>query len=210
MKNLMTFLGLAAKGGLLILLPLLLFVLLITEIFELVQGIAAPIAGLFPIDTFEDPQHPVLLSLFLIAGLSLLLGIAMKASPVQRLGHWLETNTIGKLPIYNFVKTIVSGLVGGKETAAFKPALFSGDNGLQEFVYVVETLADGRLTVLFPMAPTGFSGPVKIIPKKSVSPLNASLGDVNLVLNHMGLGAGQLLDKEHQSAAFSDTHCERD
>ena len=193
MKNFIGFLKLTAQGGLLVLLPILLFILLLMEIVELVIGLATPIAVLFPAGTFDDPKYPVALAVILLAGMSLLIGIAMKSKTAQKLGNWIEEKTVNKLPIYRFVKALVSGLVGVEKAAAFKPALFDPGNGQREIVYVVEKLANEELTILCPHAPTGFAGPVKIVPTSCIAPLDASLGDVSLVLNHMGLGAGRLL-----------------
>ena len=117
----------------------------------------------------------------------------MKSNTATRLGNWVQAKTLDKLPIYRFVKTLVSGLVGAEKAASFKPALFDAGNGQCEFVYQVEDLGDGEVTALFPHAPTGFAGQVKIVAKDRIAPLDASLGDVSLVMNHMGLGAGKLL-----------------
>jgi len=59
---------------------------------------------------------------------------------------------------------------------------------------LVEDLGNGKFTALFPIAPAGFSGPIRIITKDRIIPLKASLGEVSLVINHMGLGAGRLLE----------------
>jgi len=196
MNSLMNFIKLTVQGGLLVLLPILLFILLLMEIVQLVVGLATPIAGLFPAGTFNDPKHPLALAVILLAGASLLIGIAMRSSAAQRLGNWIQKKTLDKLPIYRFVKTLVSGLVGAEKSGSFKPALFDAGNGQREIVYLVEDLGDGGFTALFPHAPTGFAGPVKIVAKDRIAPLDASLGDVSLVMNHMGLGAGELLKTE--------------
>ncbi len=193
MKKLLTFFKLTALGGLLVLLPILLFILLLMEIVQMVVGLATPIAGLFPAGTFDDAKSPVVLAVILLAGTSLLIGIAMRSSAAQRLGNWIQEKTLNKLPIYRFVKTLVSGLVGAEKSGSFKPALFDAGNGQREIVYVIEDLGDGEFTALFPHAPTGFAGQVKIVAKDRITPLDASLGDVSLVMNHMGLGAGRLL-----------------
>jgi hypothetical protein len=196
MKRMLTFLKLTAQGGLLVLLPILLFILLLMEILELVVGLATPIADLFPAGTFDDPKHPVALAVVLIAGASLIIGMATKSDAAIRLGNWIEEKTVGKLPIYRFGKSLVSGLLGVAETANFKPALFDAGNGRKEIIYVIEELGNGECTALFPHAPTGFAGPVNVISLDCVIPLKASLGDVSLVLNHMGLGAGEILKRE--------------
>jgi uncharacterized membrane protein len=193
MKNLLTFFKLAALGGLLVLLPILLFILLLTEIVQMVVGLATPITGLFPAGTFDDPKYPVALAVFLLFGASLLIGMVMKSNAATRLGNWIQEKTLEKLPIYRFVKTLVSGLVGAEKKGSFKPALFDAGNGQREIVYLVEDLGGGGFTALFPHAPTGFAGQVKIVAKDRIAPLDASLGDVSLVMNHMGLGAGRLL-----------------
>ena len=193
MKNLLSFFKLTALGGLLVLLPILLFILLFMEIVQLVVGLATPIAGLFPAGTFDDPKHPLALAVILLLGASLLIGVVMKSNAATRLGNWVQAKTLDKLPIYRFVKALVSGLVGAEKAASFKPALFDAGNGQREIVYLVEDLGDGEFTTLFPHAPSGFAGQVKIVAKDRIAALDASLGDVSLVMNHMGLGAGRLL-----------------
>lgn len=193
MKNLLAFIKLTAQGGLLVLLPVLLFVLLLMEILNLVVGLAVPIADLFPADTFKDPKHPVALALILLFGASLLIGIVMKSKAAARLGHWIQEKTVGKLPLFRFVRSLVAGLVGAEKEAHFQPALLDAGNDQKEIVYVVEKLANGKITVLCPHAPTGFAGPVKIVPQDHIKVLDASLGDASLVFNHMGLGVGRLL-----------------
>jgi uncharacterized membrane protein len=192
----MIYFKLTALGGLLVLLPILLFILLLMEIVQLVVGLATPIAGLFPAGTFGDPKYPVVLAVILLAGASLLIGIAMQSSAAQRLGNWIQQKTLAKLPIYRFVKALVSGLVGAEKADRFKPALFDTGNGQREIVYLVEDLGEGGFTALFPHAPTGFAGQVKIVAKERIAPLDASLGDVSLVMNHMGLGVGRLLKRK--------------
>jgi len=165
---------------------------------ELVVGLATPIADLLPAGTFDNLQHPAILAVILLAAASMLLGLAIKSSTAKKFGRWMEEKTLKKLPIYQFIKNLVSDLVGAGKNANFKPALFDTQNGQQEIIYLIEDLGNGEFTALFPMAPTGFAGPVKIITKDRIIPLEASLGEVNLVMNHMGLGAGRLLKKDSQ------------
>lgn len=195
MKQFLSFLKLTAQGGLLVLLPLLLFLLLLMEIVDLVVGLATPIAGLFPAGTFDDPQHPVALAVVLL-GASLLIGMIMKSKAARRLGTMIQEKTVSRLPLYRFVKSLVSGLIGARKSNGFEPALLDVGNGQREIIYVVEDLGGGEVAVLCPHAPTGFAGPIKIVSQNQVDVLDASLGDASLVLNHMGLGTGRLLKKE--------------
>ena len=86
-----------------------------------------------------------------------------------------------------------ASLIGAEEAASFQPALLDVGYGQREIVYVVEDLGNSDLIVLCPHAPSGFAGPLKISHADHITPLEASLGEVSLVFNHMGLGAGRLL-----------------
>jgi len=103
MKNFLLFMKLAAQGGLLVLLPILLFILLLTEIVQMVVGLATPIADLFPA-IFDDPKYPVALAVILLFGASLVIGIVMKSNGATRLGNWIQEKTLDKLPIYRSSK----------------------------------------------------------------------------------------------------------
>ena len=119
MKNLLSFFKLTALGGLLVLLPVLLFILLLMEIVQLVVGLATPIAGLLPAGTFDDPKHPLMLAVILLLGASLLIGMVMKSNAANRLGNWVQAKTIDKLPLYRFVKSLVAGLGGAENSGSF-------------------------------------------------------------------------------------------
>lgn len=189
----MAFLTTIFKGGFLILLPLLLFFMLLSEIVDMVIGLATPLADLFPKGLFDDPQYPVALAIVLLLAASFVIGLAMKSSAAIRMGNWVEEKTIGKLPIYRFVKNLVEGLLGAEDKASFKPALIECGEGQREFCYIVEDHGDGELTVLVPWAPAAFAGSVKIVKKSQVKELDEGLGDASLVLNHLGLGACKLI-----------------
>ncbi len=189
----MAFLTTIFKGGFLILLPLLLFFMLLTEIIQMVVGLATPLADLFPAGLFDDPQYPVALAIILLLAVSFVIGLAMKSQAAGRLGKWVEQKTVGKLPIYRFVKNLVEGLLGAEDKASFKPGLIESGEGQREFCYIVEDHGDGELTILIPWAPAGFAGAVKIVPKSTVQALDATLGDASLVMNHLGLGACKLI-----------------
>lgn len=53
MKTLSEFIKTSILGGLFVLLPLVLFYLLLSELLQVVVALATPIADLFPKDTFD-------------------------------------------------------------------------------------------------------------------------------------------------------------
>ena len=148
----MEFLKTTTLGGLFILLPLLLLFLLLSEVMDMLVGIATPIADLFPQGTFDEAKFPVILALLLLIGTSFLIGLWLHSKTAKRFGKWTEGKTVGRLPAYNFLKSLVTGLLGEEDTARFKPAMLVSKEGQREFAYVVEDHGNGNLTVLLPWA----------------------------------------------------------
>ena len=143
MKQLTEFLKTTAMGGLFVLLPMLLFYMLLSEMLQLVVALATPIADLFPKETFEKVNFPLLIALILLVGMSFLIGLVMRSGTGKGIFDWIENAILGRMPGYNALKRLTSGFTGAGEGSAFRPAnLISPDNGYEP-AYVVEEHDDG-------------------------------------------------------------------
>jgi uncharacterized membrane protein len=151
MNRLIEFLKTTALGGLLIVLPLLLLYLLLSEIVDLIIALATPIADLFPAGIFDKVAYPGLWALLLVVLISFLFGLALQAALLRRAGGWVERRLLGRLPMYAVVKRLSQALLAGPGDAEpFRPALLQSAEDEWEVAYVIETHGDGRLTVLLP------------------------------------------------------------
>ena len=202
MRTFIEFLKTTLLGGLFVLLPVLLFYLLLTEALQALVGLATPIADLFPKGTFDETKAPVLIALLLLVGMSFLFGLAMRSTSGRRLGNWIESATLGKLPGYNAIKQLIAGFTRAGDSS-FQPALLNSSDGEQELAYVVEDQGDGKVTVLVPWAPTPFAGSIKIVHKDRVKLIDTDLGEFTKVLGHWGIGVKDMLDKDKTGADLS-------
>ena len=200
MKKFTEFLKTSLLGGLFVLLPLILFYLLLAELLQVVVLLATPIADLFPKGTFDRVNTPVLMALILIVGASFLFGLALRSVSLRRLGLWIERMVLGRMPLYDAVKSLSRGLVGAKEDTAFRSAVLHSADGEREIVYVIEDHGDGHLTVLVPWAPASFAGSVKIVGSDRIEMLEVSVGEASRVLSQWGVGARELLGKNEAAA----------
>lgn len=200
MRRVGEFLKTTAIGGLLVLLPLLLLYLLLTEALGLVVALATPILGLFPKGTFDQAHFPVLMALSLIVGASFVIGLAMRSEIGKRSEGWIEKTILSRLPAYGVLKNLTTGFIASKEGAAFRPAVLTSPDGEQGLAYVIEEHGDGRLTVFLPWSPTPFAGSVKIVDRNRIKVLDAKLVDVTKVLSEWGFGFRHLLDKKDNGA----------
>ena len=193
----MSLITMMLKGGLLVLLPLLVSFLLIMEMAQLVVAIATPLADLFPAGTFDKLLfHPIVMAIILLLATSFMIGLFMKSKTAVHLGKWFEEKSLDRLPIYPFVKRLIYGLLGAEEEGDFNPALLDTGGGQRVFCYIVEDHGDGDLTIIVPSAPSAFSGLVKIVPKSLVTPIESKLSNTSKVLSQLGIGACQLIKQK--------------
>jgi uncharacterized membrane protein len=195
MKRLMEFFKTTVLGGLFVLLPVLLLYLVLAEALDLVVALGTPIADLFPKETFDKTTSPVIIALALIVGMSFLIGLGLRSEAARRLGRSIEQTVLDRLPMYSVLKSLTMGFAETGQSAAFKPAVLIAPDGCREPAYVVEDYNDGNVTVLLPLAPTAFAGPVKIVKREWVEMLDVNLGEFTKALSHWGVGVHDLTGK---------------
>ena len=195
MKNTLEFLKTSLSGGILVLLPLVMFYLLMDEIIGILIALATPIADLFPRGLFDNLELPGVIALVLLVGVSFLFGLALRSDTLRRFGRWIERTLLGQLPLYDAIKKLSRGLIGAKEDGVFKPAVMHSENGEREIVYLIEEDSNGQATVLVPWAPASFAGSLKILSRNRIELIDSNLGDTSRVLSHWGVGTFELLKK---------------
>ena len=193
MNKIIEFLKTTILGGLFVLLPIILLYLALGEVMGVLVAMSTPFADLFFPGQFEDTQFPVLVALALLIGVSFILGLVMLSETSRRFGNWIERTILGRLPVYNAMKSLTTGFSDSQQESAFKPALLKSADGEKELVYIVEDHGDGNLTVMLPWTPTPFAGVIKIVPKARVEPLAANMKKVTQALSQWGIGTKNLL-----------------
>jgi hypothetical protein len=73
-------------GRVFVLLPLLIFYLLLSELLGLVVALATPIADLFPKGTFDNLSNPVVVAILLLIGVSFIFGLVLRSRMLARMG----------------------------------------------------------------------------------------------------------------------------
>jgi uncharacterized membrane protein len=195
MNKIIEFLKTTILGGLFVLLPIIILYLALGKVTGVLVALATPFADLFFPGRFDDTQFPVLVSIILLIGVSFVLGLFMLSELSLRFGNWIDRTILGKLAIYNAIKSLTKGFADSQAETSFKPALLKSADGIKEFVYIVEDHGDDNLTVMIPWTPTPFTGTIKIVPKDHVEPLDVKMGKLTEALSQWGIGAKDILSK---------------
>lgn len=196
MKAIIEFFKICALGGFLVLLPLVLLYLVLSETLGLIVVLATPIASLFPQEIFKDIQSPLLMAIVLLTGASFLIGLAMRSGISKHFGAWIEEKTLNRLAIYGMLKRLSHSIIQIKDEDAFQTGLMDLPGGNKVFVYIIEDHGNDQLTVLLPSSPTSTMGTLQITTRDKVRILKANLGQVSRSLSHWGMGAKDLIEPQ--------------
>lgn len=184
-------------GGLLLILPIYLAILILIKGMSSISHLIRPFTHVFP-EAFPAEQ---VLSLLLVLLICFLIGLVLNTSQGRRTRSQLEGAVLVKIPGYSLFKSLTQQLAGENESV-WQPALVDIEDALVP-AFIIEELADGRYTVFVPSIPTPFAGAVYVMDGQRVHAVDVAFTDAVKVITKWGSGARQLVDAmekgSHQS-----------
>ena len=177
------FLKNALVRGLVILIPVVLVYLTLRELLEVMIVVATPIADLFPSGWIRKDDPEKLIALVLILLVALLIGAIWSAKPTRRVAEWLESRSLGHLPMYRIMKSLVGAFLNLEDEESFKPASWHHDDGSLEPVFVIGEHGPDMYVVMQPWTPT--STILSWIFFALIRPSKTSINEI--ILNFLGL-----------------------
>jgi uncharacterized membrane protein len=198
MRALWTFVKATLAGGFFVVLPVFLAWMLLTETVEFIEGMGLTALGLLLTDQEIEALDPTVAAAITLIVLCALIGLLMRTPVGRRLGQRLEAAVLAPLPGYAVFKQL-SQRLSGAEAAGFAPAVVIQADGSRTPVLAVEQHADGRVTVLVPMAPSPMLGQVLVVPGDRVVRLDIGLADFMNCFYRWGVGLEGALGAESES-----------
>jgi uncharacterized membrane protein len=195
MKRLGTFILGTLLGGAVVVVPIYLTLLLLLKAMSSLGRVVRPLAKLLP-DWLPAGQ---LLSLAVVLFLVFLVGLAVR-SP-RGLSAWerMTNSLFGRIPGYSLFKGLTHRLAGDTQGEEWKPVLAEIEEALVP-AFIVEELADGRLTVFVPSVPTPLAGTVYILTPDRVHRANVPFTHAIAVVSRWGAGSKELVAAAERDA----------
>jgi uncharacterized membrane protein len=182
------FIGTSIVGGLLVILPIYLAVLLVLVVGKKVIGLLLPLTKLVP----DSVPHPGIVVGVLAVLACFLAGLLIRSFPKSSVGRGLEEKVLERLPGYSMLRMATRSMFGS-EHEGLQLALIEMEDGLVVGV-VVERHAVGWVTVFVPGTPAPASGAVYLFPEGKVHPVDVPFGVGIKAASKYGQGAGAVLD----------------
>jgi uncharacterized membrane protein len=187
MKQVREFIVASLVGGLLIILPIYLSVLLLLKAMQAVARLVEPVAKLLP----EWFPAETILSLLFVLIVCFLIGAATRTASGRAIRERIEKSLFERLPGYGLFRSLTQELAGSPEQNVWKPALAEIEEALVP-AFVIEEFEDGRFTVFVPSAPMPVSGSVYILTPERVHLLEVPFASAVKSVSKWGSGFKEL------------------
>lgn len=188
MKALAEFFKTTLIGGVLVILPVYVAVLLLAKMVGGLLALLAPVTAGIPA-SFQFRQIAAVLLLVLAC---FVVGLIVRTGPGLRAKNACERAVLERLPAYAFLRGLARQLTGHGDEHTMEPCLAEIEEALVP-AFIVEDLGDGQYTVLVPSAPTPMAGSIYILPRERVHPVDIPFTKAIGVFSKWGTGAGDFI-----------------
>jgi uncharacterized membrane protein len=189
MKVLVEFLKTTLIGGLLIVVPTYLAVLLLAKAVGGLLALLGPIVALLP----QGVQHfGRILAIVLVVLVCFVLGLIARTRVGRRAIEAFERHVLERLPGFALLRSVVRRVSGAGDEAQFQPVLVEIEEALTPG-FIVEEIGDDRFVVLVPSVPTPAAGSLYILPRERVHWVDAPITEAIAVITRWGAGTSKLL-----------------
>ena len=187
MKTMIQFLKTTLIGGLVILLPLWVTVLLLLKAINGALAMLRPLARLLP----QTVVHENIVAVGMLLLLSFVIGLLIRTRPGRSLRLWLARHFFERIPGFSLVRSMARQLAGDVTEQSFQPALVELEDALVP-AFIVEKHPDGQLTVFVSSSPTPMAGAIYILPPERVHPVDVPLHKAMVCISKWGTGASAM------------------
>ena len=194
MKILAEFVKSTILGGLLVILPVGLLIVMVVKILGMLKPVADPIAGQLP----EHYQYPMLIGVLLVVVLCFGAGLLAATRVGRIVGRLIEASMLDRIPGYSTLRSLTRRVVNEDEDSRkFAPCFAEIEDALVP-AFIIEEHEDGGYTVFVPSAPTPAAGTVYVLTRDRVHLVDAPFMDVIKCVSRFGVGSAELLKAMHQ------------
>jgi uncharacterized membrane protein len=184
LKGLAEFTKTTLVGGVLIILPIYVSILLLVKTIAALGALIAPVTAQLPA-ALQFRQVIAMLAVILVCFLA---GLLVRTGPGLRAKNAMERNLLDHIPGYALVRGLAARVAGRHEDETFAVALVEIEEALVP-AFIVEEHADGASTVFVPSVPTPAAGAIYILPRERVHLVDIPFTKAATVITKWGAGA---------------------
>ncbi|MFO8029554.1 MAG: DUF502 domain-containing protein [Cyclonatronaceae bacterium] len=181
-------------GGLVVLMPMLLFFLVVRWLYNALTDIIYPVTSLIVEKTALQQLLADVLVIMAILLICFLIGVFVKTQLGNLIFRGVENATLRYAPGYSLIKETVMMFFGRSRSPFSAVALvrpFSTETMMTSFI--TDEHPDGSYTVFIPTAPNPTSGNIYHLPGERVHPVNVPVDEALRTILSCGIGSTNMV-----------------
>jgi uncharacterized membrane protein len=188
MKRIAEFTKTTLIGGLLVVLPIYISVLLLVKTLSGIMALLSPVTAQLP----ADVQFRRIIAFLIVVAGCFVAGLIVRTGAGLRAKNAFERMLLEKIPGYTLLRGLAGRVAGRSEDETFAVALVEIEEALMP-AFVVEELEDGRYVIFVPSVPTPAAGAIYIIARERVHLVDIPFARAVRIISKWGTGSGELL-----------------
>lgn len=192
MKGLIEFIKTTAIGGLVVIIPATIVLLIFGQLVLAVYGVGLQLAEVLPPAVREYTTVILLLAVVVIVASCFVTGLLLKTSAGLAIKQLFAKHVAGRIPMYSAISSLTQRFIGveGEQFAPIEIDLYGA--GSRALGFLVEDLPDGRCAVFVPSVPVATVGRVYLVPRDSVHMLETSTSNALTVISQWGVDSATM------------------
>ena len=192
MKQTVSFVKTTVLGGLVVIVPLAVLIIVLLEVLDFAVNLTATLVELSPFEFLENPIVLISLALITVVALCFFTGLLLLTSTGAAIKNRIDLFLEEKVPLYGMLQAITRQFVGigDKQLAPAEIDLYG--NGTRALGFIVEQLDDSRYVVYVPDSPMLTVGRTYIVEEQQLLRLPGSTRATVDAITQWGAGARQI------------------
>ena len=181
----MKFIKTTIIGGLVFMVPVVIVAAVLGKALEIMTRVATPMGHMLPVDSIGGVAVGNLLALSALALLCFVAGLVARSKLAAKVYRSMDTMLLA-IPGYAFVKGFTDGMTDTQESAkSLIPVLVRFDDH-EQIGFEIERLAQGKVVVYLPGAPSPWSGSVVYFSAERVKRLDLTVAQASNNIRRLG------------------------
>jgi len=203
MKHFLSFLKTTIIGGVFLIVPIVIVLLILGKVFKILRVLVKPIVKEIPLDTIGGITIARLIALAVLILICLFAGLLAKTKAANQLKDWIESTLLSNIPGYNIIKGMTETAIGIEKTNNNEIVLVDMEETWQLGV-LMDKIDDELYTVFLPGAPSPISGNVVFVKKERVKKLEISSVQAFKIQKKIGVDSAAILKGKINSKTFQE------
>tara|TARA_B100000809_G_scaffold63282_2_gene59989 strand:- start:10364 stop:10969 length:606 start_codon:yes stop_codon:yes gene_type:complete len=201
MKRFISFLKTTLIGGVFLIVPIVIVLIILGKVIEILRVLVKPIVKKIPLDTIGGITVARLTAVLVLIFICLLAGLLAKTKSANQLKDWIESTLLSNIPGYSMIKGMTETAIGIESSNENEIMLVNIEETWQLGI-LMDQVDDELFTIFLPGAPSPMSGDVVFVKKERLKKLDISSVEAFKIQKKLGVGSAAILKGKINSKSF--------